>query len=54
MKKIAFRFANARSGVAAVEYALVAMCIVLAIVGSVSFTGSQLNNSYSEISGSLK
>jgi Flp pilus assembly pilin Flp len=53
MRKIVFRFANAQSGVTAVEYALAAMCIVLAIVGSVAFTGSHLNNRYSEISGSF-
>jgi hypothetical protein len=31
-----------------------ATCIVLAIVSSVSFTGAQLNNAYSEIVGSFK
>jgi Flp pilus assembly pilin Flp len=30
-----------------------AMCVALAIVGSVSFTGAQLNNAYSEISSSF-
>jgi Flp pilus assembly pilin Flp len=53
MKKIVLRFANAQSGVTAVEYALAAMCIVLAIVVSVALTGSHLNNTYSEISGSF-
>jgi Flp pilus assembly pilin Flp len=51
MRKIVFRFANAQSGATAVEYALMAMCIVVAIVVSVAFTGAQLNNTYSEISG---
>lgn len=54
MMKIIGRFARSRSGATAVEYALLGMCIVLGIVVSVAFTGTQLNNSYAEISGSFK
>ncbi len=51
MMKIIGRFARSRSGVTAVEYALLSMCIVLAIVVSVAFTGTQLNNIFVAISG---
>lgn len=53
MEKIVGRFASAQSGATAIEYALMAMCIVLAIVVSVSFTGTQLNNTYVTISSAF-
>ncbi|MGD1036505.1 MAG: Flp family type IVb pilin [Roseiarcus sp.] len=53
MMKIIGRFARSQSGATAVEYALLAMCIVLAIVVSVASTGTQLNNTYAEISAAF-
>jgi len=51
--KINGRFVGSQDGATAVEYALLAMCIVLGIVVSVGFVGTQLNTSYSEIAGSF-
>lgn len=53
MKTIA-RFARERSGATAVEYALMCMCIVLAIVVSVGSVGTNLNNIYAELPGMFK
>jgi Flp pilus assembly pilin Flp len=49
MRKIVCRFAAAPCGAVAVEYALIAMGVVLVIVASVAFTGAKLNNTYGEI-----
>lgn len=54
MMNIVAQFARSQSGVTAVEYALLCMCIVLGIIVSVSFTGTQLNNAYSEIASGFK
>ncbi len=54
MMRIVGRFAKSQSGATAVEYALLAMCIVLAIILSVTTLGTQLNGIYAEIPGYLK
>jgi pilus assembly protein Flp/PilA len=51
MMKTVARFARSQSGATAVEYALICMCVVLAIVVSVASLGTQLNNTYVEIDG---
>ena len=43
------RFRRSRAGAVAVEYALMCMCIVLAIVASVAAAGAQLNNLYATV-----
>lgn len=52
--KIIGRFARSQSGATAVEYAVMAMCIVLLIIVSVGNLGTQLNTTYTEIDGSFK
>ena len=54
MVTIVRRFASSESGATAVEYALMCMCIVIAIIASVSNLGTQLNNIYGGIPGHLK
>lgn len=54
MMKIVGRFARSQSGATAVEYALICMCIALAIIVSVANVGTQLNNSYAGIAGGFK
>ena len=54
MMTIIGRFARSQSGATAVEYALMCMCIVLAIIVSVANLGTQLNNSYAGISAGFK
>ncbi|MGD0185278.1 MAG: Flp family type IVb pilin [Roseiarcus sp.] len=53
MMKTVARFARSQSGATAVEYALICMCVVLAIVVSVANLGTQLNNTYVQIDGSF-
>ena len=48
------RFARSESGATAVEYALMCMCIVIAIIASIATLGTQLNTMYGEIPGYLK
>lgn len=52
--KIIARFAGSQSGATAVEYALICMCIVLAIVVSLTSVGTNLNNVYAELPGIFK
>ncbi len=54
MTKAVARFARSQSGATGVEYALMCVCIVLAIVISVTGAGTQLNNLYAELPGILK
>ncbi len=53
MMKIIGRFARSQSGATAVEYAILAMCIVLAIIVAVGNLGTRLNNTYVEISSAF-
>jgi Flp pilus assembly pilin Flp len=54
MFKLIDQFRCSRSGATAVEYALLAMCIVLAIVGAVAFLGTQLNTKYTEVTATFR
>lgn len=54
MMTIIRRFARSESGATAVEYALMCMCIVIAIIASVATLGTQLSSIYGEIPGYLK
>lgn len=53
MMKIIGRFAELQSGATAVEYALLATCIAVAIIVAVANLGTQLNNTYVEISSAF-
>ena len=54
MKRIFLRFLTDQSGATAIEYALIAAGISLAIIAAVNGLGSTLNNSYTSINTSLK
>jgi pilus assembly protein Flp/PilA len=54
MARMFRRFARSESGATAVEYAVLCMCLVLIIVVSVTALGTQVNNVYTEVTGSLK
>ena len=54
MFKLIDRFRRSRSGATAVEYALLATCVALAIIVAVSFLGTQVNTSYTEVSSAFK
>ena len=54
MKRIFLRFLTDQSGATAIEYALIAAGISLAIIAAVNGLGSTLNNSYTSINSSLK
>lgn len=54
MARMIRRFARSESGATAVEYAVLCMCLVLIIVASVTALGTQVNNVYTEVTGSLK
>jgi Flp pilus assembly pilin Flp len=45
---------RSRAGATSVEYALLATCIALAIIVSVSFIGTQVNTTYTEVSSAFK
>jgi pilus assembly protein Flp/PilA len=42
------------SGATAIEYALIASLIAVAIIVSITVLGSQLQNTFNEVSGNLK
>jgi pilus assembly protein Flp/PilA len=48
--EILCRFAGDQSGATAIEYALIASCIFLVIVGAVSAIGTSLNSIFSQVS----
>jgi pilus assembly protein Flp/PilA len=52
-KTIKSFFAN-ESGATAIEYALIASLIAIAIIGGVSALGTRLSAEFSEVSASLK
>ena len=54
MKRIFLRFLTDQSGATAIEYALIAAGISLAIIAAVNGLGTTLNNSYTTINNSLK
>ena len=47
-------FAGNESGATAIEYALIASLIAVALVGILSSLGTKLSSEFSEISGVLK
>jgi Flp pilus assembly pilin Flp len=53
MTRFMGRFYRSRTGAVAVEYAVVIMCIVVAIIASVAATGTQLNNLYAVVGNYL-
>jgi pilus assembly protein Flp/PilA len=54
VKHAFLRFLADRSGATAIEYALIAAGISLAIIAAVNGLGTTLNNSYTSINTSLK
>ena len=47
-------FADDQSGATAIEYALIASLIAVAIVGALTSLGTKLSSEFGEISGYLK
>jgi pilus assembly protein Flp/PilA len=54
MKTLLTRFAKDESGSTAIEYALIASGIALAIIAAVNSLGGKLNTNFGNISTSLK
>lgn len=48
------RFMKDEEGVTAIEYALIASLIAVAIIGAVTLVGSDLSAKFTSIAGSLK
>ncbi len=53
MTKLLRRFMLCRQGVTAIEYALIASCIALAIVAAVGAVGTQLSASFTNIASAF-
>ena len=54
MKRTLLSFFSNESGATAIEYGLIAAGIALAIIAVVNGLGTNLNNQFSSINGSLK
>ena len=54
MKKVFVRFLADQSGATAIEYALIAAGIAMAIISAVNGVGSKLSSSFTAMSTSLK
>jgi pilus assembly protein Flp/PilA len=55
MSKLVLRFLSDRSGATAIEYALMAGCIAVVVIGTVNTIGSQLNATfYTKIAAAFK
>jgi pilus assembly protein Flp/PilA len=54
MKTLFARFAKDESGATAIEYALIAAGIALAIITAVNTLGTTLSNKFTSINSSLK
>jgi pilus assembly protein Flp/PilA len=54
MMKTLKAFAGNESGATAIEYALIASLIAVALVGILTSLGTKLSSEFSEISGALK
>jgi pilus assembly protein Flp/PilA len=54
MKTLVARFAKDESGATAIEYALIAAGIALAIITAVNTLGTTLSNKFTSINSSLK
>ncbi len=53
MKARIGKFLSSESGATAIEYALIASLIAIAIIGGLSALGSRLSAEFSEVSASL-
>jgi Flp pilus assembly pilin Flp len=53
MTKLLRRFMLCQQGVTAIEYALIASCIALAIVSGVGATGAQLSTSFTNLASAF-
>jgi pilus assembly protein Flp/PilA len=54
LKKVLSKFLSDESGATAIEYGLIAAGISLAIIAIVNGIGTNLNEKYTSINGSLK
>jgi pilus assembly protein Flp/PilA len=54
MSKLVSRFVKNESGATAIEYGLIAAGIAVAIIAVVQGLGTQLNTTFSTVSGALK
>jgi len=54
MRSVLWRFINDDGGATAIEYGLIAAGIAVAIIAVVTGLGSQLNTTFSNVSGALK
>ena len=54
MYKLLKSFASDQSGATAIEYALIASLIAVAIVGALTSLGKGLSSEFAEVSGYLK
>jgi pilus assembly protein Flp/PilA len=54
MTKSIKRFVANESGATAIEYALLASLIAVAIIASITVLGTQLQNTFNEVSSNLK
>ena len=54
MKKVFSKFLSDESGATAIEYGLIAAGIALAIIAVVNGIGTNLNDKFNSINGSLK
>jgi len=54
MNKLVSRFINDESGATAIEYALIAAGIAIAIISAVNGVGTALSTKFNAISSSLK
>ena len=48
------QFVSDEGGATAIEYALLASLIAVAIIASITVIGTQLQNTFNEVSGNLK
>jgi pilus assembly protein Flp/PilA len=54
MAKVIARFLGNETGATAIEYALLASLIALALVGALTALGTGLSSEFTEVSGALK
>jgi pilus assembly protein Flp/PilA len=48
------RFLSDTEGATAIEYALIASLIAVAVISAISFVGTQVNNVFSEVGNGLR
>ncbi|MGA2045687.1 MAG: Flp family type IVb pilin [Roseiarcus sp.] len=54
MDYVAKRFLADETGATAIEYALLAALLALAIIAAITVVGTQLQNTFNEVSSNLK